>query len=216
MNGRKAKRIANNLPVAPSYVGPKTFPNYPNVAGGAFATCRAAARCSPASVTIRSSWTSARLRRREPPRGDGQRGRGQGRPVRFSTHAIVLQVPSRRSPRTARACPDRTRRTPWSACGRRPSASASKSRTRTSTRTRGRRASGSRSRAWASRWSTRSSSRPVTGQVQPDPPAQRCRELRQVRGRAGAGEDPERPVRHRRTETDRTDIVQALLQGLPG
>ena len=30
----KEKRIARNLPVAPSYAGPKTFPNYNAVAGG--------------------------------------------------------------------------------------------------------------------------------------------------------------------------------------
>src|SRR5215213_540522 len=35
-NGKeKEKRIANNLPAAPSYAGPKTFPNYGNVAVGA-------------------------------------------------------------------------------------------------------------------------------------------------------------------------------------
>src|SRR6187200_3319050 len=35
-NGKeKEKRIANNLPAAPSYAGPKTFPDYGKVAGGA-------------------------------------------------------------------------------------------------------------------------------------------------------------------------------------
>src|SRR5215210_6831280 len=35
-NGKtREKRIANNLPAAPSYAGPKTFPNYDNVAAGA-------------------------------------------------------------------------------------------------------------------------------------------------------------------------------------
>ena len=33
---------------------------------------------------------------------------------------------------------------------------------------------------------------------------------------AGAGGGPERAVRHQRPGDDRTDIVQALLQGIPG
>ena len=36
----KEKRIARNLPVAPSYAGPKTFPNYNAVAAGAVASGR--------------------------------------------------------------------------------------------------------------------------------------------------------------------------------
>ena len=55
-----AKVVARNVPVAPNNVGPKTIPDYderrqPGDPPG----CRAAARCSPASATIRSSSTSA-------------------------------------------------------------------------------------------------------------------------------------------------------------
>ena len=53
--------LGTDLPVAPNNVGPKTFPNYAAVAGaGDRGTSTAAARCSSARPTTRSSSTSAR------------------------------------------------------------------------------------------------------------------------------------------------------------
>ena len=60
--GRSRRRcVARDLPVAPNNVGPKTIPELQRGRQpGDPRRCRAAARCSPASVTTRSSSTSAR------------------------------------------------------------------------------------------------------------------------------------------------------------
>ena len=91
---RKEKRIANNLPVAPSFAGPKTFPNYPNVAGGAVRELKsggkvfAGQRDDPFFVDLGAVFDAANLRE-----GTGNAGEGKDDLSGFSTHAIVLQVP---------------------------------------------------------------------------------------------------------------------------
>ena len=94
-NGKtREKRIANNLPVAPSYAGPKTFPNYNNVAGGAVRNLRgggkvfAGQRDDPFFVDLGAIFDAANLRE-----GTGNQGEGKDDLSGFSIHAIVLQVP---------------------------------------------------------------------------------------------------------------------------
>jgi uncharacterized protein DUF4331 len=94
-NGQtKEKRIANNLPVAPSYAGPKTFPHYDNVAAGAIRNLRgggkvfAGQRDDPFFVDLGAIFDAANLRQ-----GTGNQGQGKDDLSGFSTHAIVLQVP---------------------------------------------------------------------------------------------------------------------------
>ena len=91
---RRTKRIANNLPVAPSYAGPKTFPNYPNVAGGAVRNLQgggkvfAGQRDDPFFVDLGAIFDAANLRA-----ATGNQGEGKDDLSGFSIHAIVLQVP---------------------------------------------------------------------------------------------------------------------------
>ena len=94
-NGKmKKKRIAHNLPVAPSYAGPKTFPDYPSVAGGAVRDLKsggkvfAGQRDDPFFVDLGAIFDAANLRE-----ATGNAGEGKDDLSGFSTHAIVLQVP---------------------------------------------------------------------------------------------------------------------------
>ena len=87
--------------------------------------CTAAARCSPASATIRSSSTWARRSTPSTIRnGTGNAGGGKDDLAGYNIHSIVLQVPEepghqgRQGRLRARRPP-----TPWSACGPRPTAS---------------------------------------------------------------------------------------------
>ena len=91
------KRIANNLPVAPSYVGPKTYPDYRNVAGGAVRNLPgggkvfAGQRDDPFFVDLGAVFDAANIRDLT-----GNKGGGKDDLSGFSIHAIVLQVPERR------------------------------------------------------------------------------------------------------------------------
>ena len=90
----RTRRIANNLPVAPSAVGPKTYPNYPNVAGEAVRNLRgggkvfAGQRDDPFFADLGAIFDAANFRA-----GTGNQGEGKDDLSGFSTHAIVLQVP---------------------------------------------------------------------------------------------------------------------------
>ena len=78
----------------------------------------------------------------------GNQGEGKDDLSGYNVHSTVLQIPERLVTRNRRRSPGRTRRTPSSACGRRPSAAAPGVR---QPRARGA-AAGCRSRAWATRW----------------------------------------------------------------
>ena len=90
----KEKRIANNLQVAPSYAGPKTFPNYDNVAAGAVRNLRsggkvfAGQRDDPFFVDLGAVFDAANLRQ-----ATGNEGAGRDDLSGMATHSIVLQVP---------------------------------------------------------------------------------------------------------------------------
>ena len=91
---RTEKRIANNLPVAPSNAGPKTFADYGAVAAGAVRNLRgggkvfAGQRDDPFFVDLGAIFDAANLRA-----GTGNEGQGKDDLSGFSIHAIVLQVP---------------------------------------------------------------------------------------------------------------------------
>ena len=94
-NGKmREKRIANNLPVAPSYAGPKTFPNYGAVFAGAVRDLRsggkvfAGQRDDPFFVDLGAIFDAANLRA-----GTGNEGQGKDDLSGFAVHSIVLQVP---------------------------------------------------------------------------------------------------------------------------
>ena len=106
--------IARNLPVAPNNVGPKTIPNYDAVAdaGDPAAARRRQGVRRPAS-TIRSSSTSARRSTRSTSAsGTGNAGGGKDDLAGYNVHSIVLQVPEaagdagRQGRRGARAPPN--------------------------------------------------------------------------------------------------------------
>ena len=88
------KRIARNLPVAPSYAGPKTFPNYDKVANGAIRSIAgggkvfAGQREDPFFVDLGAVFDAANLRQ-----ATGNEGAGKDDLSGFSIHSIVLQVP---------------------------------------------------------------------------------------------------------------------------
>jgi hypothetical protein len=88
------KRIANNLPVAPSYAGPKTFPNYDNVANGAIRSLKgggkvfAGQRDDPFFVDLGAVFDAANIRDLT-----GNKGGGKDDLSGFSIHSVVLQVP---------------------------------------------------------------------------------------------------------------------------
>ena len=88
------KRIAKNLPVAPSYAGPKTFPNYDKVANGAIRSIAgggkvfAGQREDPFFVDLGAVFDAANLRQ-----ATGNEGAGKDDLSGFSIHSIVLQIP---------------------------------------------------------------------------------------------------------------------------
>ena len=100
---RSAKRIARDVPVAPTNVGPKTFPDYDAVADAGDPALPGGGKSfvGPAS-TIRSSSTWARsfdgINLGKPGGRHGrQPGRRQGRLSGYNTHSFVLQMPERRA-----------------------------------------------------------------------------------------------------------------------
>jgi hypothetical protein len=92
--GVKEKRVARNLPVAPSNAGPKTFPNYGNVAAGAVKNLPgggkvfAGQRDDPFFVDLGAVFDAANIRDLT-----GNKGGGRDDLSGMSTHAVVLQVP---------------------------------------------------------------------------------------------------------------------------
>jgi hypothetical protein len=87
-------RIAKNLPVAPSYAGPKTFPDYDKVANGAIRSIAgggkvfAGQREDPFFVDLGAVFDAANLRQ-----ATGNEGAGKDDLSGFNVHSVVLQVP---------------------------------------------------------------------------------------------------------------------------
>jgi hypothetical protein len=100
----KERRIARNLPVAPSYAGPKTFPNYGQVAGEAVRSVRgggkvfAGQRDDPFFVDLGAVFDAANIRELT-----GNKGSGKDDLSGMSTHSVVLQVPEHKVTRNGKA-----------------------------------------------------------------------------------------------------------------
>jgi hypothetical protein len=91
---RSAKVVARNLPVAPNNVGPKTFPNYDAVANQAIKTLPgggkvfAGQREDPFFVDLGTTFDAINLRK-----GTGNEGGGKDDLAGYNVHSVVLQVP---------------------------------------------------------------------------------------------------------------------------
>jgi hypothetical protein len=105
--GRKTRvrkrTIARNLPVAPQDIGPKTFPNYQNFVNGAIRNLRgggkvfAGSRDDPFFVDLGATFDGINLRVLT-----GNKGQGKDDLSGYSTHAVVLQLPERAVTRDTR------------------------------------------------------------------------------------------------------------------
>jgi hypothetical protein len=95
-NGRQtgARVIARNVPVAPNNVGPKTFPNYDAVAAQAIRSLPGGGKVfagqvdDPFYVDLGATFDGINLRN-----GTGASGGGKDDLAGLNTHAVVLQVP---------------------------------------------------------------------------------------------------------------------------
>src|SRR3954462_14811398 len=92
---RSAKVIASGLPVAPNNVGPKTFPNYDSVANEAIKSLPgggkvfAGPRDDPFFVDLGQTFDAINFR---PGVGTGNQGGGKDDLAGYNVHSIVLQV----------------------------------------------------------------------------------------------------------------------------
>ena len=107
-NGTKVgeKTIAKGLPVAPNNAGPKTFPNYGNVANAAIRSLKgggkvfAGQRDDPFFVDLGMTFDDINFR---PGTGTGNQGGGKDDLAGYNTHSIVLQVPESKVTRNGKA-----------------------------------------------------------------------------------------------------------------
>jgi Domain of unknown function (DUF4331) len=89
-----AKVIGHNLPVAPNNVGPKTIPNYDAVANGTIRPLAgggkvfAGQREDPFFVDLGATFDAVNLRK-----GTGNEGGGKDDLAGYNVHSVVLQVP---------------------------------------------------------------------------------------------------------------------------
>jgi hypothetical protein len=91
---RKNKVVARNVPVAPQDIGPKTFPNYQNFVNGAIKNLPsggktfAGSRDDPFFVDLGATFDAINVRK-----GTGNEGKGKDDLSGFSISATVLQLP---------------------------------------------------------------------------------------------------------------------------
>jgi hypothetical protein len=108
-NGRQVSRrqIASGLPVAPNNVGPKTIPNYAAVAGQAIRTVRGGGKVfagqadDPFFVDLGTAFDAINIRS-----GTGNAGGGKDDLAGYNVHSIALQVPEAQVTRDARRVAD--------------------------------------------------------------------------------------------------------------
>jgi Domain of unknown function (DUF4331) len=93
---RRSKTVGENLPVAPSNIGPKTFPNYQNFVDQSIKTLDdgtkvfAGSRDDPFFVDLGATFDAINVRE-----GTGNEGQGKDDLSGFATSATVLQIPER-------------------------------------------------------------------------------------------------------------------------
>ena len=221
---KHAKKVAHKLPVAPPNIGPKTFPQLPElrrpVDQDAWTTAR---RCSWGSATTRSSSTSGpRSTRSTCAQGTGNQGQGKDDLSGYSTSATVLQIPERLVTRNGKPVsgPDARQRRGRGVVEHRPAPAPGDEReprrqghgkAHAASGTASCRSRGSATR-WSTRWSSRSGQKDRFNRTTPDDDAANYGkfvtkpELAAILNALFGINAP---------ETNRTDIVQALLQGIP-
>jgi hypothetical protein len=98
-----SRQIASGLPVAPNNVGPKTIPNYGAVAAQAIRTVRGGGKVfagqadDPFFVDLGTAFDAINIRN-----GTGNAGGGKDDLAGYNVHSIVLQVPEAQVTRDAR------------------------------------------------------------------------------------------------------------------
>jgi uncharacterized protein DUF4331 len=97
-----SRLIGDDLPVAPDNTGPKTFPNYPAVADGAITSLHGGGKSfvgpvdDPFFVDLGSIFDGVNIDQPgRPGIGLGNQGGGKDDVAGYNTHAFVLQVPKR-------------------------------------------------------------------------------------------------------------------------
>ena len=99
-------KIGHNLPVAPNDAGPKTFPNYGNVAAESIRTLKGGGkvfvgpRDDPFFVDLGVTFDAINFR---PGTGTGNQGGGKDDLAGYNVHSIVLQVPESQVTRNHKA-----------------------------------------------------------------------------------------------------------------
>jgi hypothetical protein len=92
----QAKKVGNDLPVAPPNIGPKTFPNYGNFVSGATRTLKdgtklfVGSRDDPFYVDLGATFDAINVRA-----GTGNEGQGKDDFSGYSTSTTVMQIPER-------------------------------------------------------------------------------------------------------------------------
>jgi hypothetical protein len=92
----QAKKVGNDLPVAPPNIGPKTFPNYGNFVSGATRTLKdgtklfVGSRDDPFYVDLGATFDAINVRA-----GTGNQGQGKDDFSGYSTSTTVMQIPER-------------------------------------------------------------------------------------------------------------------------
>ncbi len=216
------RTIARNVPVAPDNAGPKTFPNYANVAAGAIKGLRNGGKTfvgpvdDPFFVDLGAIFDGINIDKPgRPAIGLGNQGGGKDDVSGYNTHAFALQVPFSDVTRDGRDVKRAKRR-------QRRRRRLGDHRAAVDERQRQRQAeveAGQPAREPARQRGRDPDRR--EGQVQPHGPRQRPEELRQVRDQAGAREaaqpalqprhQGERPQRHRLGAADRPPRPHADL-----
>ena len=103
---RSTRVLGRGIPVAPNNVGPKTIPDYDRVAGQAIRSLRgggkvfAGQRDDPFFVDLGSTFDAINFR---PGTGTGNQGGGKDDLAGYNTHSIVMQVPKSSVRRSASA-----------------------------------------------------------------------------------------------------------------
>jgi hypothetical protein len=106
----REKQIANDLPVAPDNVGPKTMPNYANVSAGAVRDLRGGYKTfvGPADdaffIDLAAVFDGINIDKPGRPNvGLGNQGGGKDDVAGYNTHSFVLQIPESEVTRNGRA-----------------------------------------------------------------------------------------------------------------
>src|SRR5919106_786505 len=113
---KRSKLIGNNLPVAPDNVGPKTIPNYEPVSNGAVAPVKGGGKTfvgpidDPFFVDLGAIFDGINIADTSPPArpniGLGNQGGGKDDVSSYNTHGFVLQVPESQVTRDGRSVRD--------------------------------------------------------------------------------------------------------------